>query len=60
MGEGLEVAQQLLGVEERFGNFPSTLAQDPGSEDSGYMEKSQAMLLEFLSFLKKFVFYTAV
>ena len=34
MGEGLEVAQQLLGVEERFGNFPSTLAQDPGSEDS--------------------------
>ena len=34
VGEGLEVAQQLLEVEERVGNFPSTLAQDPGSEDS--------------------------
>lgn len=61
VGEGvLEVSQQLLGVEERFGHFPSTLAQDPGSKDSWDTWKIASHAARISLFFKKILFYTAV
>ena len=59
---GAEASRQLLGVEERLGDFPFSLARGPGFEASldAWKIAGHAAQVSFVFFLFFFSFYSFV